>query len=98
MDWLGRRLGIRKVPEGSLPSTKVILYSRADCPLCQEAYHTLNEHGLQPVVVDIDGDEDLRKRFDTCVPVVEIDGRIRFRGKVNPLLLRRLLRDGKSKG
>ena len=39
-------------------------------------------------------DEELRNRFDTCVPVVEIDGRIRFRGRVDPRLLRRILRSG----
>lgn len=41
--------------------------------------------------VDIDQDPRLRERFDQCVPVVEIDGKIRFRGKVNPVLLDRLL-------
>ena len=28
----------------------------------------------------------LREQFDTCVPVVEIDGKIRFRGRVNRML------------
>jgi len=60
--------------------------------LCDEAHQTLVEHGLQPVHVDIDGDSALRESFDTCVPVVEIDGKVRFRGKVDPVLLKRLLR------
>jgi hypothetical protein len=51
----------------------------------------LAQHGLRLDQVDIDAKEDLRAKFDTCVPVVEIDGRIRFRGRVNPILLRRLL-------
>lgn len=51
----------------------------------------LREQGLQPRLQDIDADPALRDRFDTCVPVVEIDGKIRFRGRVDPILLRRLL-------
>jgi hypothetical protein len=44
-----------------------------------------------PRLVDIDADKALRSRFDTCVPVVEIDGRVRFRGKIEPRLLRRII-------
>ena len=32
------------------------------------------------------------ERFNTCVPVVEIDGKIRFRGRVNKILLRRIVK------
>jgi glutaredoxin len=70
---------------------EVVLYSREGCHLCDDAELLLIQHGLRPTVVDIDGDVDLRERFDTCVPVVEIDGKIRFRGRVNPVLLRRLM-------
>jgi glutaredoxin len=69
----------------------VVLYTRDGCHLCEVARRVLEEHGLSPESVDIDADPELRKRFDTCVPVVEIDGRIRFRGRVEPVLLRRLL-------
>jgi len=48
---------------------------------------------LQPTVIDIDQDSALRERFDTCVPVVEIDGTIRFRGRVDAVLLRRIVRN-----
>jgi hypothetical protein len=51
----------------------------------------LQEAGLKPEEVDIDQDPELVERFTTCVPVVEIDGRIRFRGRVNAVLLHRLL-------
>lgn len=70
----------------------VILYTRTGCHLCAEALATLQHHGLQPTLQDIDAAEVLREQFNTCVPVVEIDGKIRFRGKVDPVLLRRLLR------
>jgi glutaredoxin len=73
--------------------TRVVLYTRRGCHLCDDAQALLEAHGLLPECVDIDKDAALRERFDTCVPVVEIDGRIRFRGRVDPLLLRRLIRE-----
>jgi glutaredoxin len=71
---------------------KVVLYTRNGCHLCDDAELMLVQHGLRPEIVDIDADPALSERFDTCVPVVEIDGKIRFRGWVNAVLLRRLLR------
>jgi glutaredoxin len=69
----------------------VVLYTREGCHLCHEAESTLVKYGLRPTLVDIDESADLRARFDECVPVVEIDGRIRFRGRIDEVLLRRLL-------
>jgi glutaredoxin len=71
---------------------ETILYTRAGCHLCDIAEQTLRQHGLQPQLVDIDQVESLKEKFNTCVPVVEIDGKVRFRGKVDPVLLRRLLK------
>lgn len=71
---------------------QVVLYIREGCHLCDAAQKLLGEFGISPTLVDIDADASLRKRFDTCVPVVEIDGRVRFRGRVEPRLLRRLIR------
>jgi glutaredoxin len=73
---------------------QVVLYTRKGCHLCEEAHRLLSEIGLSPKLVDIDQDEDLKNRFDTCVPVVEIDGRVRFRGRIEPRLLRRIIRNG----
>jgi glutaredoxin len=72
----------------------VVLYTRAGCHLCDDALQLLLAHGAVPECIDIDADPVLRERFDTCVPVVEIDGKIRFRGQVDPVLLRRLLGRG----
>jgi len=55
------------------------------------AHQLLREHGVDPICLDVDADADLRARFNECVPVVEIDGKIRFRGHVDQRLLRRLL-------
>jgi glutaredoxin len=70
----------------------VILYTRTGCHLCDVALATLREHGVEPTLQDIDADDKLRDQFNVCVPVVEIDGKIRFRGKVDPILLKRLLK------
>ncbi len=72
----------------------VTLYTREGCHLCDTALEMLEKYRAYiPAVeeVDIDAEQDLRQRFDTCVPVVEIDGKVRFRGKIDELLLRRLI-------
>jgi glutaredoxin len=74
------------------PLPQVVLYTRRGCHLCDQAHELLAAHGISPTLVDIDAHADLRARFDTIVPVVEIDGRIRFRGRIEPVLLRRILR------
>lgn len=69
----------------------VVLYTRNGCHLCNEAAALLVDHGLDPQTIDIDADPSLKEKFDVCVPVVEINGKVRFRGRVDPVLLRRLL-------
>jgi glutaredoxin len=78
-----------------MPAADVILYTRAGCHLCDDADALLRRYGLEPHLVDIDADPELRERYDACVPVVEIDGRERFRGRIDERLLRRLLAAGK---
>ncbi len=69
-----------------------ILYTRVGCHLCDEAKEVLIRHGLTVGEVDIDKDPQLVEQFGLCVPVVEIDGQIRFRGRVEERLLKRLIR------
>jgi glutaredoxin len=69
----------------------IVVYTRSSCPLCEKAKALLSTHGLRYSEIDITADPELAEKFDTCVPVVEIDGKIRFRGQVDPVLLRRLL-------
>lgn len=71
--------------------TKVILYTRQGCCLCDTAKSVLERHGLMVQEIDIDADPLLRERYTDCVPVVAIDGRERFRGRVDEILLRRLI-------
>ena len=73
---------------------RVVLYTRRGCPLCDEMKATLKRfRGQLPQLeeIDIDQDPQLREKFDTCVPVLEIDGTVRFRGRVSEILLRRLI-------
>ena len=72
-------------------SQQIVLYTRSGCHLCDVAKQTLAQHRLRPIEVDIDADPQLVERFGQCVPVVEIDGKIRFRGRVNETLLRRIV-------
>ena len=71
--------------------TDVILYTRRGCHLCDDAFQVLTRYGIQPRLIDIDAHADLHDRYNECVPVVEIDGQERFRGRINEVLLRRLL-------
>jgi glutaredoxin len=73
---------------------RVVLYTRPGCHLCEIARETLEKHRESlppPIEIDIDTDPTLQARFSTCIPVVEIDGKIRFRGRINEVLLRRLI-------
>jgi len=82
-------LGIAAVRFG-----KVVLYTRAGCHLCDDARGVLDRYAAylgSITLVDIDSDPALIAKFSTCVPVVEFDGKVRFRGRVNELLLRRLI-------
>lgn len=71
--------------------TDVVLYTRRGCHLCDDAFQVLVDQGLHPKVVDIDGDPKLVEQYGLTIPVVAIDGVERFRGRVDPRLLRRLL-------
>lgn len=71
---------------------QVLLFTRSHCPLCDDADQLLRQHGLTPQKIDIDANPELRDRYQFCVPVVVIDGKERFRGRVNEMLLVRLLK------
>jgi hypothetical protein len=74
--------------------TSCRLLTRRDCKLCDEALETLLhfQHALPSIdVVDIDGDPQLVRQFGESIPVVEIDGRVRFRGRIDWRLLQRMI-------
>jgi 4a-hydroxytetrahydrobiopterin dehydratase len=61
---------------------EVTLYTRRECPLCDEAKAALRAAGFTPTEVDIDRDPDLRRRYTDDVPVIVIDGKEAFRHRV----------------
>jgi glutaredoxin len=76
----------------------VLFYTRNGCHLCDEAWQVVTaargRHGFALERVDVDTDPALAAEHGECVPVVVIDGKVRFRGRVNAVLLARML--GKS--
>lgn len=70
---------------------KIELYTRKGCHLCDEAERLLRLYGLAPQLIDIDQRPDLLAGFSKCVPVVLMDDKVRFRGKIDRMLLERLL-------
>ncbi len=78
-----------------LESLHFILYMRRGCHLCEPAWQRLcleqRRYRFQLDVVDVDADPELAARFGHQVPVVTLNGKVRFRGGVNGVLLTRLL-------
>jgi hypothetical protein len=71
-----------------------VLYTKHDCPLCDDARFLLQMYRrwLPPIrEIDIEIHRDFRDAFGKCVPVLELDDEIRFRGRINETLLQRLL-------
>jgi hypothetical protein len=68
---------------------------RRGCHLCHAASGQLSlaqkRHGFLLSEVDVDADPGLEAQYGKCVPVVTVNGRLRFRGRVNEVLLARIL-------
>lgn len=75
----------------------VTLYTRADCPLCDEARALLDglagNLGFTIEVVDIDGDQELRNRYQYAVPVVAVGGEEVARAPIRAAVIEAVLRD-----
>ena len=75
---------------------RVVVYTRANCPLCDEAAEFLDEEqrhrGFQLEYRDIANDAELTRQHGDSIPVVEVNGLVRFRGRINPVLWKRLMR------
>ena len=69
----------------------VVLYTRPECHLCDTAKELLAKYAIYPREVNVDEDVNLQKAYGECVPVVLMDGKVRFRGRVDEVLLKRLL-------
>jgi glutaredoxin len=88
--WLGGRKSLRH--------WRIVVYTRRGCHLCECAEEALRRaqrrYGFALEEADVDGTADLLERYGEMVPVVTVNGKVRFRGGVNAALLERLLRAG----
>jgi glutaredoxin len=80
----------------SLEHVEVVLYTRHGCHLCEDALRTLEaarrRYGFRLSAADVDSNSQWQREHGEHVPVVTVNGRVRFRGRVNAVLLARLLR------
>lgn len=77
-----------------------VVYTRRGCHLCDIAWeqlrHAQGKYGFTLTATDVDADPRLKQEYGQCVPVVAVNGKVRFRGRINPVLLARLL-DGERR-
>lgn len=82
-------------PRLNVSHLHVTVYSREQCSCCHKALEVLREYQRQYRFsiseIDIDADPELTALYDTSVPVVAVDGKVRFKGVVNRVLFERLL-------
>ena len=71
--------------------TRLVLYGRPDCHLCDEAREVLVRIGEPFEEVDIESDDELFKRYLERIPVVSVDGVESFEFFVDEDALRALL-------
>jgi glutaredoxin len=75
---------------------RLTLLSREDCHLCEVAHrialHLQSELPIEVRIVDVDGDDVLRKRYGTRVPVVLLNDIEQCSGNVTEEELRRAIK------
>jgi glutaredoxin len=86
-------------PRVRLEHVRLILFTRQGCHLCEDAWKVLTQaqqrFGFALETIDVDSDPELASLHGESVPVVTVNGKVRFKGRVNPVLLTRLL-EGES--
>jgi len=86
----------RARPLPGLEHLHVVLYTRPGCHLCDRAWDQLRKeqarYRFRLSRVNVDADAALAARYGELVPVVTVNGKERFRGGINGVLWRRLLR------
>ena len=84
----------RPMPLPSIARMTVTLYTRPQCCCCGSAREVLEayqeSHGFQFEEVDA-SDPSFEPLIGPTVPVIAVDGKVRFRGEVNRVLFERLL-------
>ncbi|MBS0611857.1 MAG: glutaredoxin family protein [Proteobacteria bacterium] len=80
-----------------MPATpaRLRLYTRVDCPLCEEMLQELQAlpefRDCALELVDVDADPVARTRFGHKVPVLMLDGELVCHGRLDPVEVRKAL-------
>ncbi len=61
---------------------RLVLVSRQDCHLCDQALSLLRELGFEPELADVDADLRLFDLYDWRVPVLLLDDRVVAEGRI----------------
>lgn len=69
----------------------LVLVSRADCHLCDDALALIRELGAEPELADVDSDDRLHDQYDWRVPVLLLDGRVVAEGRMTRDQVRKVL-------
>jgi glutaredoxin len=73
-------------------AVRVVLHTiPGQCPLCDEAREVLEAMGVPFAEIDIRTDRKLLRAYRLEIPVITVDGRKEFVGRVDPDRLKRLL-------
>lgn len=66
--------------------SRIVVYTRAHCGLCRRAEELVATEaaGHDVVLRDIDGDEELQRRYHVRVPVIVVDGVEVLEGLISP--------------
>ena len=76
--------------------TRVVIYSKPDCHLCEEAKAAMHAAGCEGEYtleeVNIQSNADLQQRYRYDIPVITIDGVEAFRHRVTSEEFRKALR------
>lgn len=71
------------------------LFTRQGCHLCDDAEALLKKaqarYRFEVETKDVDTSPEWIAAYGDCVPVVLVNGKVRFRGQVNEVLLQRIL-------
>lgn len=78
---------------------RLLLYTRSECPLCEEMLHALQAMpeigGCSLELADVDADPEARRRYGLKVPVLLMDGELVCHGRLDPAELRKALAAGR---
>jgi glutaredoxin len=74
-----------------MPGHRFIVYTRQDCPLCDDFVAELSPIVAEFEVRDVDDDPTARRRFGLKVPVLTCDGSVVCHGRLDAGAVGRLV-------